>query len=504
MQREARLSDKPNILFIMADQWRGDCLSVAGHPVVETPRLDDLARSGTLFTRAYSTCPSCIAARASIFTGLTPSAHGRLGYRDHEDWRYDDMLPAVLSQAGYQTHCVGKTHFWPRRARCGFQSMEVYSGCEHSDPDKVDDYFQWLQERTDGRLTPGGHGLTSNGWMARPSHLPEELHNNTWIGERGIDFLRRRDPSRPFFLFLSFPRPHAPLDPPQTYWDLYRDRGIPPAPIGDWAGEHDVPVSHVDAWHGHLSDHLLARARRAYYAQMSAIDHQIGRVLDTVRQTGAGESTAVVFTSDHGELLGDHHLFRKCLPYEGSARVPLIVRSPHGAVRSGGVGKTAASEPDPAASVEAPVALEDLYPTLLEIAGVPVPERTEGVSALHLGAREYLHGEHSANYFDDGVQYLTDGREKYIWYTKSGREQFFDLTDDPDELHDLAADPGSLAAPRRPPDSASHRGDNHARERVELWRLRLIDELAKRPKDGMSDGSRLISGKLLPASRGNT
>lgn len=478
----------------MADQWRGDCLSLAGHPVVETPRLDDLARGGTLFTKAYSTCPSCIAARASIFTGLTASTHGRLGYRDHVEWRYDDMLAEVLNRAGYQTHCVGKTHFWPRRARCGFQSMSVYSGCEHADPDKVDDYFQWLHERTNGRLTPGGHGLTSNGWMARPSHLSEELHNNTWIGERGIDFLRRRDPSRPFFLFLSFPRPHAPLDPPQTYWDLYKDRDIPAVPIGDWAGEHDVPINHVDAWHGHLADHLLVRARRAYYAQMTHIDHQIGRVLDTVWQTGAGESTAVVFTSDHGELLGDHHLFRKCLPYEGSARVPLIVKLPSGKVGGPAAGRDAAPPP----SVDSPVALEDLYPTILEIAGAPIPGRTEGVSALDhclsvaggartTATREYLHGEHSANYFDDGVQYLTDGREKYIWYTKTGREQLFDLRDDPDELHDVAAYSTSTGA-----------GD---RNRIEFWRHCMIDELGKRPQDGLSDGTQLIPGKLLSAVR---
>ncbi len=370
---------------------RGDCLGVAGHPVVETPHLDELARRGTLFTAAYSTCPSCIAARASIMTGLTPSSHGRLGYQDRVPWRYDDMLPALLGRAGYQTHCVGKTHFYPQRAHLGFDSLESYEAAQNFDGLYVNDYYEWVRERTGGRLHEDDAGLTHNGWAARPSALPEELHNNTWVATRGIEFLRRRDRTRPFFLNLSFHRPHAPLDPPQAYWDMYAGREVPPVPVGDWAGEHDMPIDNVDAWHGRLDARLLVRARRAYYAQIAHIDCQVGRVMRVLEGLRAGP-TVVLFTSDHGEMLGDHCLFRKTYAYEGSARVPMIVSLP------GARGGRVCAEP---------AALEDVYPTLIEAAGTPVPVRTEGLSLLppcrgeRPAWREFVHGEHSACYSAD-------------------------------------------------------------------------------------------------------
>ena len=124
-----------NIVFILTDQMRWDCLSITGHPVVETPNLDEIGRNGVVFTAAYSSCPSCIAARASIWTGLTPSSHGRLGYQDRVPWRYERMLPQLLGEAGYQTHCVGKTHFYPQRKHCGFQSLESYEAGQTSTGD---------------------------------------------------------------------------------------------------------------------------------------------------------------------------------------------------------------------------------------------------------------------------------------------------------------------------------------------------------------------------------
>jgi len=469
------MSTRPNILFILTDQMRGDCLSITGHPVVRTPNLDDLAGHGTVFTAAYSPCPSCIAARASIWTGLTPSSHGRLGYQDQVPWRYDDMLAERLSRAGYQTHCIGKTHYYPQRSLCGFGSLESYEGEQNFDGRYVNDYFEWLADRTNGRLTERDHGLSSNSWLARPSHLPEELHNNSWVAARAVEFLRRRDPTRPFFLNLSFHRPHPPIDPLQVFYDMYRDAPVPPVPVGDWATEHDVPVTDLNAWHGRLPDEVLAHSRRAYYAQIAHIDCQIGRVMRSIEKLRMGP-TLVVFTADHGEMLGDHHLFRKVYAYEGSARVPLIVRP---------------ADRSAPRVCDAPVALHDLYPTFLEAAGVAIPRRTEGRSLLGFcgeGAeraecRDFVHGEHSACYHEsNGMQFLTDGRIKYIWYTLSGREQLFDLTRDPDERRDLSADPS-------------------AADHLALWRQRLIEGLAPRESDGLCDGRRLIPGTNLPAVR---
>jgi len=462
-----------NIVFILLDQMRWDCLGIVGHPVVETPNLDRLGRRGTVFTSAYSTCPSCIAARASIMTGLTPSTHGRLGYRDCVPWRYDDVLAELLGHAGYQTHCTGKTHFYPQRAPLGFQTQDSYEACQNHDGDYVNDYGEWLRDKTDGGMHETDHKLGFNSWGAQPSHLPEELHVNTWTANQSIAFLAGRDETRPFFLNVSFHRPHAPLDPPQNYWDMYAERELPPVPIGDWAGVHDVPVDGPEAWHGHLPDADLDRARRGYYAQIAHIDAQIGRIMDALERMDVGP-TAFIFTADHGEMLGDHHMFRKCHAYEGSAAVPFIVALPDGSAVQ---------------TSKAPVALEDVYPTVLEMAGVPVPDRTEGLSVLPLCRgesdvpwRAFVHGEHSACYDDMvAMQYLTDGREKYVWLTCSGQEQLFDLVTDPQELHDRS-------------------GDADAQDSLIKWRTRMIELLARRPQDGLTDGHRLIPGKL-PAAR---
>ena len=464
----------PNIVLILLDQMRWDCLSILGHPVVETPNVDQMGHNGVVFTAAYSSCPSCIAARASLLTGLAPTSHGRLGYEDKVPWRYENMLPQVLGDAGYQTHCVGKTHFYPQRNHCGFHSMDSYNGPNNFDGSYINDYSEWLRERTNGRLYERDHGLSGNSWVARPSHLPEELHNNTWVVTKGIEFLCRRDRTRPFFLNLSFHRPHPPIDPPQAFYDMYKDRDLPPVPVGDWTAEHDVPVDDINAWHGRLPRERLDRSRRAYFAQVAHIDNQIGRFVLAMKAMSTGP-TVFVFTADHGEMLGDHHLFRKTYAYEGSAAVPLVISVPGGT--RGRV-------------CETPTVLEDLYPTILDLAGVPVPGEVDGCSLAPFvlgdepGERpEYIHGEHSACYnATNAMQFLTDGREKYVWFPVTGREQLFDLSEDPNEERDLAGDPA-------------------ARARLERWRRRLIDKLAGRPEDGLSDGERLIAGKSPPAVR---
>ena len=477
------MPQRPNVLFVFTDQMRSDCLSVLGHPTVETPNLDELARCGVTFTSAFSPCPSCIAARASIFTGLSPSTTGRLGYRDQVPWRYSDTLAELLAGAGYQTHCVGKTHFYPQKLPMGFQSMESYEAMQNFDGKYVNDYAAWLSEMTGGRLNEFDHGLQSNSWCARPSHLPEELHNNTWVVTRSLEFLRGRDESKPFFLFASFHRPHPPIDP-QVFWDMYRDRELPPPPVGDWAGEHDGPVTGVNDWHGRLPGDVLDRSRRGYYAQIAHIDNQIGRMLNIMRRELKIGPTWIVFSSDHGEMLGDHHLFRKVYPYQGSAGVPMIICPPKGPLSGEHHGRLEDYVR------RAPVNLTDLYPTILEIAGLDVPERTEGRSLLpllggpdELPGREYVHGEHSqcfAPRMDN--HYLTDGRWKYVWHPLDGREQLFDMENDPGELHDLS-------------------GIKGWREELEKWRGRMVAELAPREADGLSDGKKLISGKTLPSVR---
>ncbi len=465
---------RSNIILIMADQMRGDCMSHVGHPVVSTPNLDELANNGVSFTSAYSSCPTCIASRASLFTGLSPSSHGRLGYKDGIPWNYSDMLPEVLSSAGYQTHCVGKTHFFPQRKHCGFHSLDSYEANQNFDGTYINDYSEWLGEKTGYRQNEWDHGLSSNSWDTRPSHLPEELHNNSWVAAKGIDFIHRRDRTRPFFLNLSFHRPHPPIDPPEVYYNMYRDAELPDVPVGVWAGKHAVTIDSVDAWHGKLESGLLTKMRRAYYAQIAHIDNQIGRILRYLKYNKIGPNI-VIFTSDHGEMLGDHNLFRKGYAFEGSSRIPLVI-SYAGPVKS----KLVAN----------PVVIEDLYPTILDLAGVGPVSGRDGLTLFPycneedpVSVRDYIHGEHSRIYDkNEAMQFLTDGKEKYIWYTYTGEEQLFNLIRDPDELEDLSSDPG-------------------AQERLDFWRSILINKLAERKEDGLSDGKKLLSGTLLPAVR---
>jgi arylsulfatase A-like enzyme len=470
---------KPNIVFILADQWRGDCLSVTGHPVVETPHLDMMARQGAVFTRAYAACPSCIAARACLMTGQSPSTVGRLGYQDWVPWRYETTLPGELAKAGYQCHLVGKSHFYPQRIHMGFHSIESYECLQNLDGDYVNDYFAWLSLQPGGPWEETQSGLDSNSWVARPSPLPEHLHVNSWTVTRSIDFLQRRDPTRPFFLNVSFHRPHPPLDPPPEYFHMYDAKDLPPLPMGDWASENDHPVDGVSASFGRLPRAEADRQRRAYYGQVTHIDSQIGRLLLYLQRTGLIANTIFVFTSDHGELLGDHGCFRKILSLEGSAKIPLILAAPP------------RLRPQKGLASDLPVTHMDLMPTLLELAGAPVPATVEGASLLPIlegrqaadSWRDCVHGEHARRGAPHGgVQYLVGRREKYTWFTRDGLELLFDLVDDPNEIVNLAARP-------------------EAAQRLAYRRRRLAEELGKRPQDGLSDGANLIPGRDLPATR---
>jgi len=445
------MNKRPNIVLICVDQWRGDCLSIDGHPVVETPYLDSLVRHGVRFGSAYSSCPSCIPARAGLLTGLGQRRHGRVGYRDGVPWRYDCTMPGELTAAGYQTQAIGKLHVYPERWQAGFQNVILHDGFltyarkRSGELAEVDDYLPWL------RAQPGqsaatdyfDHGVNCNSFVARPWDKEERLHPSNWVVHQGIDFLRRRDPSKPFFLNLSFHRPHPPLDPPGWALDQYLARDMPPVPVGDWHARFaDRSDPHAaDPLVGPISEARLHRARAGYYGLMTHIDHQINRFVEAVHEAGLGDDTCFCFVSDHGELLGDHHLFRKGLPYEGSARVPLLFWG-------AGLGAV-----DQGARRGEIVELRDLMPTLLELAGAELPTGLDGRSLVPLlrgegeAVRPYLHGEHVI--MEASVQWIRDERWKYIWHSGEGWEQLFDLRDDPDERHDLAADQGDETARMR-------------------------------------------------------
>lgn len=469
--------NRPNILLITTDQQRGDCLGADGHPALETPYLDELAASGARFRCAYSAVPSCTPARAAIMTGMDQWNHGRLDMTGTDYLGYPATLPGELAAAGYHTQGVGKMHFHPQRALYGFHGTVLDESGRQEDPGFVSDYHRWFAEHRQGPYGYRDHSVDWNSWMARPTHLPEHLHPTHWTASQGIEFLQQRDPTRPFFMWLSFARPHSPYDAPRVYYDMYADHPDLPAPaIGDWAEPFGVPNADTNADRGKRSDREIRRAQAGYYGNITFIDHQIGRVLYELRHRDpeAYENTLVIFASDHGDMVGDHHHWRKTYAYEGSARVPLIVCPP----RTWDVERGSVHDQ--------PVELRDIMPTLLDAAGVTVPESVDGESLLRLVRdpeapwREFVQGEHTRSYgLTYGMQYVTDGAEKYIWFHHTGAEQFFDLTSDPHECHDLAASP-----------------DPAVRERVALWRHRLAEVNERR---GDPRGK---AGELVPQPEG--
>ncbi len=468
------MPDHPNVVLICVDEWRGDCLSVDGHPVVHTPYLDQLALRGARFSRAYTATPSCVPARAALFTGLGQRSHGRVGYRDGVLWDYPVTLAGEFTRHGYQTQAIGKMHVYPERSQMGFQHVVLHDGYlhfarnRHRNHDVIDDYLPWLRGQVGQDADYFDHGVNCNSNVARPWDKPEQLHPTNFVVTQAIEFLQRRDPRKPFFLYLSFHRPHAPLDPPAWAFEQYLNQDMPNVPLGDWRDDFAPYARPSDptAAAGHIAPHLLRRARAGYYGLMTHIDHQINRFLEVLAEFGQRDNSYVCFTADHGDMMGDHDLFRKSVPYEGSARVPLILAGPSG----GGI--------KPNSVHNGLIELRDVMPTLLDCAGLSIPETVEGGSFLPFARgegrewRPHLHGEHP--YGGQSLQWLTDGHVKYVWFSGTGREQLFDLDHDPQELHDLA---------RR----------DDATSRVAQWRRLLIEELNGR-EEGFTDGKQLIEG----------
>jgi arylsulfatase A-like enzyme len=314
--------------------------------------------------------------------------------------------------------------------------------------------------------------VDTNGWNARPWHLPEEYHFSNWCATMACEFLERRDPTVPFFLKVSFIHPHQPCTPPPYYWDLYMDMELPEPYVGDWARVFDEPQrgQAVASWRTCLEPALARQMRAGYYGAITHIDHQIHRILEVVPR-----NTIVLFLADHGEMLGDHQWIRKRSAYEPSARIPFVLRLPPGMGIEGG------------REVHELVELMDVMPTLLEAAGAPIPETVDGRSLLPLlrgdaaDWRPYLHGECAEvpEAGGTGMQYLTDGRRKYIWHPGTGVEQYFDLEADPREMHDLAADPDRA-------------------DEVAGWRGRLVEELEGRPEGFVESGHLRVLGRMTP------
>ena len=453
----SKLVKKPNILLLMADQLRGDCLGIDGNNVIQTPNLDQLAHEGIYFRHAYSSTPSCTPARAALLTGLSPWHHGMLGYGRIAE-HYPREMPRLLTQAGYYSAVIGKCHYSPQRGLHGFNLGILDESGRIENLDFRSDYRAWFWSIAP-TLNPDQTGLGWNDYRGAPYALPEELHPTRWVGDTAVRFIRSYHEPEPFFLKVSFERPHSPYDPPKRFWKEYEKADLPKAKVGNWAAKYaSRSDSSYQIWHGDLGPQQVRQSRQGYYGNVTFVDEQIGLIVAALKQRNLLEETFIFFLSDHGDMTGDNNLWRKSYAYEPSARIAMLMRWPEGMFTT-----------TRGRQSQHPVEIRDVLPTLLDVADSPQsPEVLDGQSLLDIvrGAatwREYIDLEHDLDYHDPRVHWnaLTDGRTKYIFHTLHGEEQLFDLQRDPHELNDLTSEPESVKT-------------------LDLWRNRLIAQLQER------------------------
>ena len=422
-------SDRPNLILITTDQQRWDALGRAESELSRaawTPHLNWLCDQGVRFTRGYTDCPICVAARASIMTGRHGWRQGLIGNAQQPvPQATHPTLPGLLTAAGYQTRAVGKMHFNPVRANYGFEHVELPY-----------DYVREMRRR--GGLQPFAHGMGQN--EMEPAFEEATPTLTRWIAEQSCDFLETRDPTRPFFLWTSFTKPHPPFDPDPASWRAYDGIPVPPPIYGDWSASFaDVPeplrsptlsLNHVHR----MSDAQLANVRRAYLACVTMADRAMGLMFARLREQGLLENTWIAFTSDHGEMLGDHHLGGKSVFLEASCRVPLILRPPAQAWHANDrMGTTS----------DALACLADLLPTFLNRANVAVPDGVDGLDLLDLAdgaaSRDRLLGACTG-----GFAAVVERDRKLLRNVTDGSELLFNPADDPGDARRLDEDADDL------------------------------------------------------------
>jgi arylsulfatase len=437
---------RPNIVFVITDQQRYDTIAALGYDHVDTPHLDRLVREGTAFTQAYVTAPSCSPSRASLFTGVYAHTSGVL--RNEALWRHSWV--ERLADAGYHCVNVGKMHTHPWETPLGFHERTVVENKDRDHPNVPFFHDQWDK----ALWIRGEHRPTRTHYRKRADYrerlgafeweLEEDLHPDVFVANHARWWLASYPGDEPFFLQIGFPGPHPPYDPVARHLDAYRDRPVPlplrsPEDLAGQPGvlrelrEHHQANDHDSVVHlADPTDEQSALQRRHYYANITMIDEQLGRIIQSLEERGVLDNTVIVFTSDHGDCLGDHGHSQKWNMYEGSVHVPAIVWGP-GRVQAG-------------QRIDALTSMMDLGPTVLELAGIRPPEWMEAESLLPAlrgepwNGREYAYSEHARDMILTGTELMTmvrDARWKLVEFVDSEQGQLFDLHADPDELTNL-------------------------------------------------------------------
>ena len=449
------MSKRPNIVFIITDQQRYDTVAALGFDHMITPNLDRLVEQGTTFENMYITSPSCAPSRASLFTGTYPHTNGVC--RNDEPWQYGGVKD--MAEAGYRTVNVGKMHTMPVEGAFGFHERHVIENKDRDHPnlpfylDNWDKAFFLKGEEKPSRVTQrrrNDYGDDLGAWVWEQD---EALHPDVFTGQMAKWWIERYTGDGPFFLQVGLPGPHPPYDPTQEYLDKYEDRDLPDVIPPDPEAQPEALQDLREFMLGedadgvvHLADPTPEQSRRQrahYYANVTMIDTQMGEIIDALEARGALDNTIIVFTSDHGDALGDHGHSQKWNMYQSTVHVPAIVAGP---------GIAAAKR------VTDNVALFDLAPTILEWAGADVPPWMEAQTlAPYFGdapvpERTKVFAEHSNDALLTGTRLMTmalDGAMKLVHFVDTEEGQLFDLASDPKEQRNLWDDPAHAATRAR-------------------------------------------------------
>jgi arylsulfatase A-like enzyme len=368
------------------------------------------------------------------------------------------------------------------RNKHGYQTVELEEAWHTAlEGNEKCDYTLWFEKNAPGKdiNASGLHYTDHRGGVAFP--FAEELHPTHWTAERAIHFLESYDGDKPWLLKVSFQRPHPPFDPPKRWLDYYTDADIPVPNVSNWAekkyGNKKGSMEELkNPTSGNFPEEEIEASRRAYYAAISFVDEQLGRVLRALEKRGELENTLVIYTADHGDMMGDHYMWRKCRPYEGSTRIPMILRWPENLKIKAKRGQTRSEL----------VELRDVLPTFLDAAGMQKPQIMDGASMLNIlknkSWRKIMDLEHSQIYEKDNAWVaLTDGQYKYIYFTLTGQQQLFDLQNDPYEMNDLA----------------SEEIFEYNKIRIKSWRKKMIKHLQIRGEHWVKDGDLTVQQKSI-------
>ncbi len=454
---------KPNIIYIFSDQHRADTIGALGHQTVITPNLDKLCQEGVSFTQCFTNSPLCMPARASMMTGQFVCEHGVWDNHTEVNPRKASSHVRNIQSAGYHTALIGKTHLYSTTSRdytdmreqiplmedWGFTESDETTG-HMASYSRDSSYSDYLHEKK--LLTPyrkasenyikkwrQGNDLP---WEQEPSPLPSEDYLDSYVGNKTVDWIEKyhqnNEEDKPFYLQVLFPGPHEPFDSPQKYRDLYDSSKNPIAIMEYPDGPIPFYTNMVLKW-SNLKGMTPAQNqlyRSYYYAKITLIDEWIGKIVKSLEKTGLLENTWIIYSSDHGEMIGDHMLNHKMVFYEGAIRVPCLIRPPGGTEKK---------------TFDKFVDLIDVTTTILDIAGAKAMSAPNGVSLLPVVKQN----EENVTYkgkdviFSEVQGFTMVRTEKYKLVISSRKKkpvEFYDLVNDPDELHNRVNHPDYLSA----------------------------------------------------------